>query len=52
MLELGSSGSARGVRSNVHPYRDPRWNAVVNGYRGATKRFPFLLDPDRFSALA
>ena len=23
MLELGSSGSARGVCSNVHPYRDP-----------------------------
>jgi len=24
MLELGSSGSARGVSSNGHPYRDPR----------------------------
>ena len=23
MLELGSSGSARGVSSNGHPYRDP-----------------------------
>ena len=25
MLELGSSGSMRGVSSNGHPYRDPRW---------------------------
>ena len=25
MLELGSSGSVRGVSSNGHPYRDPRW---------------------------
>jgi hypothetical protein len=25
MLELGSSGSARGVCSNAHPYRDPPW---------------------------
>src|SRR5262249_51104952 len=24
MLELGSSGSVRGVASNGHPYRDPR----------------------------
>ena len=24
MLELGSSGSVRGVSSNGHPYRDPR----------------------------
>src|SRR5215470_7017116 len=24
MLELGSSGSARGVCSNAHPYHDPR----------------------------
>ena len=23
MLELGSSGSVRGVSSNGHPYRDP-----------------------------
>ena len=23
MLELGSSGSVRGVPSNGHPYRDP-----------------------------
>src|SRR6516162_9224576 len=29
MLELGSSGSARGVSSNGHPYRDPRWEAVT-----------------------
>ena len=27
MLELGSSGSVRGVSSNGHPYRDPRWIA-------------------------
>ena len=25
MLELGSSGSVRGVPSNGHPYRNPRW---------------------------
>jgi hypothetical protein len=24
MLELGSSGSVRGVLSNEHPYREPR----------------------------
>ena len=29
MLELGSSGSVRGVSSNGHPYRDPRaWAGV------------------------
>ena len=31
MLELGSSGSARGVSSNGHPYRDPRPLAVTHG---------------------
>src|SRR5215472_6948198 len=29
MLELGSSGSARGVSSNGHPYPDPRPLAAV-----------------------
>jgi hypothetical protein len=29
MLELGSSGSARGVSSNGHPYRDPRPEAAI-----------------------
>jgi hypothetical protein len=29
MLELGSSGSVRGVSSNGHPYRDPRANLVI-----------------------
>ena len=29
MLELGSSGSVRGVSSNGHPYRDPRPKADV-----------------------
>jgi len=28
MLELGSSGSVRGVSSNGHPYRDPGPKAV------------------------
>jgi hypothetical protein len=28
MLELGSSGSVRGVSSNGHPYRDPGSNAA------------------------
>jgi len=28
MLELGSSGSVRGVSSNGHPYRDPRSKAA------------------------
>src|SRR5499427_9502303 len=29
MLELGSSGSVRGVPSNEHPYRDPRASGRV-----------------------
>src|SRR5215469_15215074 len=29
MLELGSSGSVRGVSSNGHPYRDPRPSAAL-----------------------
>src|SRR5215813_9478494 len=29
MLELGSSGSVRGVPSNEHPYRDPRASRPV-----------------------
>ena len=29
MLELGSSGSVRGVLSNEHPYRHPRPFAVI-----------------------
>ena len=29
MLELGSSGSARGVSSNGHPYRDPRASVPI-----------------------
>ena len=29
MLELGSSGSVRGVSSNGHPYRDPGSRAAV-----------------------
>jgi hypothetical protein len=29
MLELGSSGSARGVSSNGHPYRDPRASSPI-----------------------
>src|SRR5215831_17149519 len=34
MLELGSSGSARGVCSNVHPYRDPRSTPALSaGYQ-------------------
>ena len=31
MLELGSSGSVRGVLSNEHPYRHPRPLAEVLG---------------------
>jgi hypothetical protein len=31
MLELGSSGSVRGVPSNGHPYRDPR--ALVSPFQ-------------------
>jgi hypothetical protein len=30
MLELGSSGSVRGVSSNGHPYRDPRPVAAMH----------------------
>jgi hypothetical protein len=34
MLELGSSGSVRGVSSNGHPYRDPRSTpALAGGYQ-------------------
>ena len=29
MLELGSSGSVRGVSSNGHPYRDPGPSAAI-----------------------
>ena len=29
MLELGSSGSVRGVSSNGHPYRDPGPKAAI-----------------------
>jgi hypothetical protein len=29
MLELGTSGSVRGVSSNGHPYRDPRADSAV-----------------------
>jgi hypothetical protein len=36
MLELGSSGSARGVCSNVHPSRDPGPKAVLYGRRSQT----------------
>jgi hypothetical protein len=33
MLELGSSGSVRGVSSNGHPYRDPRPKGDLNDMR-------------------
>jgi hypothetical protein len=33
MLELGLSGSVRGVPSNEHPYRDPRPEAVAPAKR-------------------
>ena len=33
MLELGSSGSVRGVLSNEHPYRHPRPEAEGRCYR-------------------
>jgi len=29
MLELGSSGSVRGVSSNGHSYRNPRWKEDI-----------------------
>jgi hypothetical protein len=32
MLESGPSGSVRGVSSNGHPYRDPRWRAAISGF--------------------
>jgi hypothetical protein len=35
MLELGSSGSVRGVSSNGHPYRHPGSNLPLRG-RGST----------------
>jgi hypothetical protein len=31
MLELGSSGSVRGVSSNGHPYRDPLYGPTSQG---------------------
>ena len=31
MLELGSSGSVRGVLSNEHPYRHPRSTVRITG---------------------
>ena len=38
MLELGSSGSVRGVSSNAHPYRDPRPTpAIHDRRRGGSK---------------
>jgi len=44
MLELGSSGSARGVCSNVHPYRDPR---VDSGHQGVVRKFKEFRTSDR-----
>ena len=44
MLELGSSGSVRGVSSNGHPYRDP-------GSKPDTHN-RFLLKPSDWSANA
>jgi hypothetical protein len=35
MLELGSSGSARGVLGNEHPYREPRRIAGTRARRPA-----------------
>ena len=35
MLELGSSGSVRGVLSNEHPYRHPRSKGVIRASRTA-----------------
>jgi len=42
MLELGSSGSVRGVSSNGHPYRDPGPKAVILGqkYRSGEQFLP------------
>jgi len=39
MLELGSSGSVRGVPSNGHPYRNPRSNSGPSGSRHGMGRF-------------
>jgi hypothetical protein len=36
MLELGSSGSVRGVLSNEHPYRHPRSTATQTFFKPAT----------------
>jgi len=52
MLELGSSGSARGVSSNGHPYRDPRASSPIR--RGVSHRLlsavsSHFLDLDRTS---
>ena len=56
MLELGSSGSARGVCSNMHPYRDPRaWaDIAVDGSERppwvcavTRRRFPVGARPTR-----
>ena len=41
MLELGSSGSVRGVSSNGHPYRDPR-STAVHPYRAEIGRSGWL----------
>jgi hypothetical protein len=38
MLELGLSGSVRGVPSNAHPYRDPRPEAAVRRPRDIGRR--------------
>ena len=43
MLELGSSGSVRGVSSNGHPYRDPRATPAGRD-RHATGRVAPLTD--------
>jgi len=37
MLELGSSGSVRGVSSNGHPYRDPGPITDLPARTGATE---------------
>jgi hypothetical protein len=34
MLELGLSGSVRGVSSNGHPYRDPQSDLSIPGAGG------------------
>ena len=40
MPELGSSGSARGVSSNVHPYRDPGPEEAIPISRGQREVTP------------